>query len=301
LSIDGIEYYAGYKDINGYTVVGLIPKIEYRKEINQVLIDTVLFVCISLIIIIVTIFSLIHRLLKPIEKVIEGLKNIAKGNFEARVEGNYTDEFALIKNAINDMAESITSHMIDKLNAQWLAHEVELEKHDLLLKVHYDALTGIYNRRYLDENLTHLMKLLSRSGGTLSVLMADIDYFKNFNDKYGHAEGDVCLRIIARTLNDSITRESDFVARYGGEEFCIILSNTDADGARHIAGKILEKTRALKITNEGSSISSFVTISIGGTTSKVLHTHDINDYIKRADEALYMSKQNGRDRYSFLG
>jgi diguanylate cyclase (GGDEF)-like protein/PAS domain S-box-containing protein len=161
-----------------------------------------------------------------------------------------------------------------------------------------DPLTGIKNRRYFDEHLKRFLKLLSRSGGVLSLLLIDVDFFKKYNDTYGHIEGDQCLKMIAKTLAASITRADDFVARYGGEEFTVVLPNTDAEGARLIAEKICENVRKCNIPHEKSDAAKYVTVSIGGTTGVVDHTQSENDYIQWADEMLYQSKQEGRNRSS---
>ncbi|GBU29240.1 hypothetical protein R84B8_02804 [Treponema sp. R8-4-B8] len=163
-----------------------------------------------------------------------------------------------------------------------------------------DQLTGIYNRRYLDGSLKKIIKSHSRTGGILSVLMIDIDYFKKYNDAYGHDAGDSCLTAVASALSQCIIRDEDFVARYGGEEFAVVLPNTDENGAQLVAEKMLEKVRELKIPHEASDIANNVTISIGGTTDAINHLQHGSDYIKAADKALYESKKNGRNRYTFL-
>jgi diguanylate cyclase (GGDEF)-like protein len=166
-------------------------------------------------------------------------------------------------------------------------------------KMDYDALTGIYNRQFLDENLKRLINYLSRAGGLLSLMMIDIDFFKLYNDTYGHLEGDKCLKMIAQTLSQSIKRADDFVARYGGEEFIVILPNTDERGARFVADKMLDDIRNCNMPHKQSEAASCVTISIGVTTGKILHTHKADDLVKKADELLYKSKKEGRNRYSF--
>ncbi|MCL2443604.1 MAG: GGDEF domain-containing protein [Treponema sp.] len=172
---------------------------------------------------------------------------------------------------------------------------------DLTDKVHYDALTGIYNRRFMEDNLNRIIKTLSRSSGSeLSVLMMDIDFFKKYNDTYGHSEGDICLKAIAQTITESLLRPDDFAARYGGEEFAVILPNTDENGARVMANKILANIQVRNIPHEKNEAASCVTVSIGVTTSEVKRGQEGSHYIKRADEALYMSKQNGRNRYTFI-
>ena len=166
-------------------------------------------------------------------------------------------------------------------------------------EVDYDALTGINNRRFFDESMKRILSLLSRSGGLLSMLMIDIDFFKRYNDTYGHVEGDKCLKIVAQTLFRSITRTDDFVVRYGGEEFILVLPNTDELGARLVANKLLDNIRNCNIPHEHNDAAKCLTVSIGATTGKVLHTHNVDDFVKRADEMLYKSKQNGRNQYFF--
>ena len=163
-----------------------------------------------------------------------------------------------------------------------------------------DPVTCIYNRRYLDENLKRVIGSLSRSDGTLSLLMIDVDLFKNYNDAYGHSKGDICLRTIAEVLSKSLLRADDFVARYGGEEFVVVLPNVNEKGACMVADRLLESMRNRSIPHEASSVADYITISIGVTTGVVQHTYSGENYIQRADKALYMSKQNGRDRYTFL-
>jgi diguanylate cyclase (GGDEF)-like protein len=179
-------------------------------------------------------------------------------------------------------------------------HELRQMKSVFEKMANVDPVTGIFNRRYMDENLKRVISTLSRSSGMLSMLMIDVDLFKNYNDTYGHSKGDVCLKIIAQLIHNNLLRADDFVARYGGEEFAVILPNTSEHGARMVSERLIEGIRNRKIPHESSTVAPHVTISIGSTTGMVQHTYIGNDFIKRADRALYMSKQNGRDRYTFL-
>jgi methyl-accepting chemotaxis protein len=163
-----------------------------------------------------------------------------------------------------------------------------------------DQLTGIYNRRYLDGSLKKIIKLLSRAGGSLSVLMIDIDHFKKYNDAYGHDAGDECLRTVASVLSQCVIREDDFIARYGGEEFTVVLPNTDENGAYMITEKMLEKMRECNIPHETNDAADYVTVSIGAATGTINYLQNGSDYIKAADKALYESKRNGRNRCTFL-
>ncbi|MEG2000000.1 MAG: GGDEF domain-containing protein [Evtepia sp.] len=171
---------------------------------------------------------------------------------------------------------------------------------DLQDKVHFDELTGIYNRRFLDESFQHILCALSPERGFLSLLMIDVDFFKRYNDTYGHDIGDACLRTVAQTLNQSILRAKDFVARYGGEEFVVILQNTDQTGANVMANRILKNITDCHIIHEKNEVAPYVTVSIGVTTGRVKSTDTMTDYIRAADKALYHSKQNGRNKSTFI-
>jgi len=171
---------------------------------------------------------------------------------------------------------------------------------DLTDKVYIDSLTGVYNRRFLEDSLSRIALSLLRSGGVLSIMMLDIDYFKKYNDTYGHSEGDICLKEVAETIQKTLLRPDDFVARYGGEEFTVVLPHTDEKGARFIAEKVLNNIRERNIPHDKSEVSNCVTISIGLTTISANYSQNCEDYLKQADKALYHSKQNGRNQYTFI-
>jgi len=167
-------------------------------------------------------------------------------------------------------------------------------------KIFFDGLTGIYNRRYFDESIPRIIKTLSRSNSALSMMMVDIDFFKRYNDTYGHADGDTCLKLVAETLVKCVPRSDDFVARYGGEEFVVVLPNTSEKGARKVAERLLESIRECNIPHEQSDAADHVTVSIGVITGNVEHTHTVEHFIKQADKMLYKAKQSGRNKYNFL-
>jgi diguanylate cyclase (GGDEF)-like protein len=207
-------------------------------------------------------------------------------------------DYAALADAYGKLLEQLrrATYLSDRTTT--VLHESTL---DLADKVHRDALTGIFNRRYMEDSLTRIVNALIRSGGgKLSVLMMDLDFFKNYNDSYGHNRGDACLKAVAETLADSVFRPQDFAVRYGGEEFAAILPDTGEEGAREVAERMLNNVRELNIPHNRSAAADRVTISIGVTTGDVAYTHNGLDYIKRADEALYMSKRNGRDRYTYI-
>jgi len=173
------------------------------------------------------------------------------------------------------------------------------QQRDLLLSIALtDNLTGIANRRKFDEALLSEWQQSSRDKSPLSLLLLDIDFFKQYNDIYGHVIGDSCLQLVAFAIKKSMQRPYDLVARYGGEEFVCILPKTDLKGAIYIAELILSNIRELNITHDGSSINSILTASIGAACiHPTAHIQPIR-LIDAADQQLYQSKHNGRARVS---
>jgi diguanylate cyclase (GGDEF)-like protein len=161
-----------------------------------------------------------------------------------------------------------------------------------------DGLTNVANRRCFDQVLDAEWTRLTRAQDSLSLLLIDIDHFKNLNDKYGHRYGDHCLVMIACTLQSVLTRTNDIVARYGGEEFAIILPATDRNGAEVVAEKILIAVRDLNLTNE-TAIGNIVTVSIGVAVCENPLTVLSSDLLEASDRALYMAKEKGRNRVEY--
>ena len=159
-----------------------------------------------------------------------------------------------------------------------------------------DPLTQTFNRRSMDRFLSDEWKMHLQNTKAISVLFIDIDYFKEYNDTYGHVAGDHCLNAVAQTLKKSIRSERDMVARYGGEEFAVILPHTECLEARHIAERILEDIQALRIMHTASSVADELTVSIGITTMVPNPLCDIPTILDRADKALYDAKRSGRNR-----
>jgi diguanylate cyclase (GGDEF)-like protein len=160
-----------------------------------------------------------------------------------------------------------------------------------------DALTGIPNRRRFDEALASELKRAARDGTTLSLLMIDIDHFKQYNDYYGHGAGDVCLQTVATELSRGVVRPSDVVARYGGEEFVIILPETDLVSAMQIAERLRQRIEALALPHAYSESASIVTISIGVAAQAEFTDNNLAQPLNdAADKALYLAKESGRNR-----
>jgi len=160
-----------------------------------------------------------------------------------------------------------------------------------------DGLTGIANRRHLDASLKKEMARARRYNKPLTFMIADIDFFKKYNDFYGHIQGDECLKQVAKALDESISRPGDLVARYGGEEFCMVLPNIDIDHAAKVAEKLVNTVRRLELRHEGVSDTSIVTMSFGVINLVPDRNLTPDEFIKMADEKLYEAKHSGRDRW----
>jgi len=161
-----------------------------------------------------------------------------------------------------------------------------------------DGLTQIPNRRKFDHYFELMWNVALRQNSEISVIMMDIDYFKLFNDTYGHQVGDECLKTIAQQLEKTVTRKTDFVGRYGGEEFVCVLPNTNLEDAFMVAEKMRQAIVELKIPHEGSKISNIVTISLGIASTTPQKGEKRSSIIEKADKALYHSKELGRNRSS---
>lgn len=161
-----------------------------------------------------------------------------------------------------------------------------------------DGLTGISNRRSFDNYIKMSLKNCMRSKKTISLIMGDIDYFKAYNDNYGHLKGDECLVKVAKALASSIKRPLDFVARYGGEEFAVVLPETNKEDAISIAEQIRDNIRSLAITHEHSQVAPYITLSLGIATILPKLSYSVEKFIDNADKALYKAKSNGRNRVS---
>ncbi|MGA9381813.1 MAG: diguanylate cyclase, partial [Phormidium sp.] len=160
-----------------------------------------------------------------------------------------------------------------------------------------DQLTQVANRRCFDRTLSEEWTRLIREQRPLSLILCDIDYFKQYNDTYGHTHGDICLKLVAQALKKAVKRAIDLVARYGGEEFAIILPHTDSNGAVKVAQKIHQAIQDLYLPHVGSAVSQFLTLSIGIATTIPTDETVPLALIETADRALYQAKSNGRNRF----
>jgi len=205
---------------------------------------------------------------------------------------------ASIQNALFCQQLQDYSYTLEKKVAERTA-ELERVNQELNQLANLDGLTQVANRRCLQETFEREWYRLARDQGPLSMIICDVDYFKRYNDTYGHQMGDECLQKIAETLKNTLKRPADLVARYGGEEFVVLLPNTKASGAWIVAQQIQYSVRQLSIEHKASLVSPFITISMGLCSTIPTHATSGEALFKIADQALYEAKKQGRDRIIF--
>jgi diguanylate cyclase (GGDEF)-like protein len=159
-----------------------------------------------------------------------------------------------------------------------------------------DKLTGIANRRYFDELINSMFHQAERYNHSLTVLLLDVDFFKLYNDTYGHAKGDECLRSVAQALSNTFRRSTDLVARYGGEEFVALVPDQSFDNVAQLVNDLLNDLLTLEIPHSSSSATSRVTVSIGSVTITPSSNANISEVVEQADKLLYRAKSEGRNR-----
>lgn len=173
---------------------------------------------------------------------------------------------------------------------------IQQQKEKLRSVALMDGLTGIANRRKFDEELRADWMQCARAQQPLSLLIIDVDFFKKYNDRFGHQMGDTCLLNVAQTVKNSLSRPYDLAARYGGEEFVCLLPNTEMQGAIHVARKILSNIYDLHIEHPDSTCDQVVTVSIGVASIIPRAEDSLTVLVEEADKQLYLSKHNGRAR-----
>jgi len=214
--------------------------------------------------------------------------------FSTGLDGHEAEAHGLSLGAIDYITKPIQPVI---LNARVRNH-IELKRlRDKLAEMAVtDALTGLSNRRHLEQVLMTETARLARTEEWLSFIMIDIDFFKAFNDTYGHPVGDRCIAMVASALNRAARRGADLSARYGGEEFACVLPGADPGAAMSVANDIQEQVRSLGIPHTSSAISSCVTVSLGVASARCLPGMSHGLWIQNADWQLYASKSEGRNK-----
>ena len=290
-----------------------IPLRELKRMSNILVRDGIIIGAIGLVISIILLLVVISSISKPLVMLSKDMDNVAKGNLHVSANIKRDDEVGLLSSALHGavniiykLIENITVAISEqeKGNMDYFFDTNEFQGDYKTLADNIvqlanvgmkDSLTEIPNRRCFNNRLDLEWKRAIREKSSLSMLLIDVDEFKNYNDSYGHQQGDVALQAVARVSAQSINRTVDFAARWGGEEFVVLLPGTDADGALKIAEQLRAKIENMVIPCADAKAAN-VTVSIGVCTQIPVPNSVLCDFIFMADEALYRAKANGRNR-----
>lgn len=288
-SNDNIIVYSLYPDIYGKPA--FLFYVDYPRNIRiegiKIARLNFTFIILGFIVLIFTVAIVLeYSVIIPVHILNKQVISIIAGEYSSDRRLNTMDELGMLSSAIDDMAVTIFRN----------TEEMQILNRELEILSITDALTSAYNRRHFDETIRLEWERACRAGEHISLVMCDIDYFKRYNDYYGHQAGDDILVMVADALKKCMKRMTDRVYRYGGEEFIIILPNTDISGCVHIAETLLRAVRALKISHADSGFSDIVTISTGCASVIPPRGGEYSYLVSLADRALYEAKHNGRNR-----
>lgn len=259
-------------------------------------------------------FHVMRHVILRLSWLSEAIQSLAAGKLDAQLPAAGNDELGRLGFAVRQFQKTAVAANLREADLRLSNQKVEKicieleQKAQELARVNSkleelsatDFLTGLANRRRFDEVLETEWARALRTRQPLPLIMIDIDYFKKFNDRYGHQAGDECLKRVASTLRTNLCRAGDFVARYGGEEFSIIAAGTDLTGTRKLAEKLRRAVQAMSLMSEGS-VLGIVTISLGIGFCIPDRKQSANDLVGIADKALYQAKTRGRNRVEYSG
>lgn len=284
-------YYIPY--FEGSNEIAYIIKMVVNNGISLEILLSFLTGMIPILILALFVFyikKVIHtKLVDPIISLYDHIISIKKSN-------KYTSlQYPKVENEIDKVIE-VFNHLMIKVKDQKI--DIESQRNKLEELAYVDHLTGLATRRLLDEKYCLLFENAKRSETILTLIMMDIDYFKKYNDIYGHQEGDVVLKVIGKLMKSTFKREGDIVSRYGGEEFLVVLYKIPLEDAVTLVEDFQEKLKELNIEHTGSPFKR-VTVSIGVESESNLKDKSSYLLLKKADNCLYKSKNTGRNKYTF--
>lgn len=310
-----LQIYTPYPDVNGgpaFLIMTTVPRDVVKSGFRTIHYALLSMMAAGLIVLIVMLLLLERIILKPLMLLTDHVLLIRNtGKFSVRLSMERNDEIGTLAKEIDNMVAKIEEQTAElEVMNEKLRHDIvkriqiegDLQKanQELHRLAHLDGLTLIANRRCFDESLKKEWHRLMLENAPLSLIMCDIDFFKLYNDTYGHQFGDDCLRAVASSISRKAKRVCDLAARYGGEEFAVILPNTGLEDAIHVAESIRTGIQHLRIKHEHSPLEPYITLSMG--ISSLIPTQEFSSemLIKLADKALYFSKDQGRNRISIL-
>jgi len=283
---------------------------EQTKILSQVKSYAVQIALLLLFVVIVLLIVINYYITNPIKQLVLKSVAIAEGKPDINNYFNGLGELAALEQEFNIMRDMLKTRFEERKQAEvtlkkyseQLEEEVSKRTDELtqanehLRKLsEIDPLTQIFNRRIYENRLAQEVMSAKRSEQPLSLIIIDIDYFKSYNDHYGHDSGDYTLKRVALTIKEAVPRETDITARFGGEEFVVLMPSTDSQGAYLLAENIRTNIKALAIKHEYSEVINIITVSIGISTLSGTLLNEV-DLFKQADLALYSAKEEGRNR-----
>jgi diguanylate cyclase (GGDEF)-like protein len=301
-----------------WLIVIVVPESDVMAQIHAGT-QTTLWLCFAALAAVIILNTLIsRRIVKPIAELNQASQQMMQGDFTGQIQTPKIHELATLAKSFKQMqheillaryqleeySRSLEQKVSDRTQAlqQEIARRASAEaalqsaNQKLQLLAYLDSLTQIANRRQLDERLKQEWRRMKRDQLPLSVILCDVDFFKQYNDTYGHQAGDDCLCRIAKVIDAAVRRPSDLAARYGGEEFAILLPSTPISGAIEVATEIQTHLRYLQIPHQTSTVSQYVTSSFGIASLVPNRSTTPAELLELADQALYQAKLGGRDR-----
>ena len=282
-------YRDAYKE-SCFAVQYLFPREITRKGLASMKYAAVMMIISGVIVLIILGMLLQWIILRPVQRLTEHADRLEKeGDYSLRLDLDRKDEIGRLASSFDTMVQTIKQRSEDLKSAN-----EQLTRMSML-----DGLTGIANRRMFDLHMKREWRQAMRDKEPLSLILLDVDFFKHYNDTYGHQKGDQCLIAVAAALQQQARRPSDLIARYGGEEFAVVLPNTHAEGAVMLAEKARLAVQELRMEHSASTVSPFVSISLGVVTMIPQIEHGasgMDSFLEKADQALYLAKHQGRNR-----
>lgn len=291
---DVLTAFAAIQQLGWFVFVEEPLSEAYRPLYAQVA-RGVVVVLIGLLLALSASVAMARRMTQPICALQDGAALIGQGVLDHRISVKTGDELEDLADSFNKMAAQLQeSYATLEQKVEDRTRDLAESNHKLELLSTTDALTGIANRRRFDEVLALEWSRATRTGEPLALAMLDIDWFKLYNDTYGHQAGDACLRRVAQVLSESVCRGADLVARYGGEEFVFIAPATKPETALRLAQNLCEEFRAIALPHEHSSYG-FLTVSIGVASMIPEIKQNSKTLVQAADQAMYRAKELGRN------
>ena len=284
-----------------WVVVSEIPYanlvIEARVVRDEIVV--IAFICFMCAVAFAYIIS--RSISSPLKELTDGMRETKAGNFSINITSDGNDELTVMSQGFNDMATKIgldREKLEDRVVERTLKLEIANQRLSELSMT--DSMTGIPNRRRFDEVFLLEMRRAERAGKMLGLIMIDVDFFKNYNDNYGHQEGDECLRQVALLLKLNASRAGDLAARYGGEEFVVLIAETDLVNVMTQAEHIRQSQESLNLAHVQSPLGR-VTLSVGVVVLVPNEMQTPEMIIRMADKAMYQAKMEGRNKVVLYG